>query len=130
MQAPFEVTLKPYRPPLELRKISLYATGVRGKVYTDHFYKSMNHNFGIEMVLQNNTSKTQTVKIGGCVYDMEGNTVIKWGATKQLLANCQSTQDFYVREETFSELKVGKYKVQFWINDKKVQRDFFTITYK
>lgn len=39
-------------------------------------------------------------------------------------------QDFYVREESLSQLKEGKYKIQFWINNEKVQKDFFTITYK
>ena len=90
----------------------------------------MNHNFGVEMVIRNNTSTSQTVKIGGCVYDFQGNTVVKWGTTKQLGARSASTQDFYVREETFSELKEGKYKIQFWINNKKVQKDCFTITFK
>ena len=130
MQIHLNVPPQPKRPPLELCKISLYSTGARGKVFTNHFYKALNHNFGVEMVIRNNTSTSQTVKIGGCVYDFQGNTVVKWGTTKQLGAHSSSTQDFYVREETFSELKEGKYKIQFWINNKKVQKDFFTITFK
>ena len=130
MQIPLNVPSQPKRPPLELCKISLYSTGARGKVFTNHVYKALNHNFGVEMVIRNNTSTSQTVKIGGCVYDFQGNTVVKWGTTKQLGARSASTQDFYVREETFSELKEGKYKIQFWINNKKVQKDFFTITFK
>ncbi len=130
MQIPLSIPSQPKRPPLELCKIRLYSTGVRGKVFTNHFYKAMNHNFGVEMVVQNNTSTSQTIKVGGCVYDMQGNTVAKWGTTKQIGAHSSITQDFYVLEKTFSELKEGKYKIQFWINDKKVQKDFFTITYK
>lgn len=84
MQIPLNVPSQPKRPPLELCKISLYSTGARGKVFTNHFYKALNHNFGVEMVIRNNTSTSQTVKIGGCVYDFQGNTVVKWGTTKQL----------------------------------------------
>lgn len=130
MQIPLNVPSQLKHPPLELCKISLYSTGARGKVFTNHFYKALNHNFGVEMVVRNNTSTTQTIKIGGCMYDVQGNTVVKWVTTKQIAAYSSSTQDFYVREETFSKLKEGKYKIQFWINNKKVQKDFFTITFK
>lgn len=130
MQIPLNVPLQPKRPPLELCKISLYSTGARGKVFTNHFYKALNHNFGVEMVIRNNTSVVQSVKIGGCIYDVQGNTITKWGTTKQINAHSSFTQDFYVREKSFSQLKEGKYKIQFWINNKKVQKDFFTVTYK
>ncbi len=77
MQIPLSTPSKPERPPLELCKIKLYSTGLRGKVFTDHFYKLMNHNFGVEIVVQNNTSTTQIIKVGGCVYDIQGNTIVK-----------------------------------------------------
>lgn len=99
-------------------------------MFTNHFYKAMNHNFGIEMVIRNNTSITQTISVGGCVYDDKGNTVVKWGCSKKIPAYTSSTHDFYVRENSFAQLREGKYKVQFWINNKKVQKEFFTITYK
>ena len=38
--------------------------------------------------------------------------------------------DFYVKEENFSRMRQGKYKIQFWINDKKVQHEYFNITNK
>ena len=56
MQIPLNVPSQPKRPPLELCKISLYSTGARGKVFTNHFYKALNHNFGVEMVIRNNKS--------------------------------------------------------------------------
>lgn len=130
MQIPLSPSTQPKRPPLELCTIRLYSTGLKGKVYTDRFYKSMNHNFGIEMVIRNNTSKLQVVKAGGCVYDSSGKPVIKWGGNKNVNAHSSCSYDFYVKEETFSNMKEGKYKVQFWLNDKKVQREFFTLAYK
>ena len=130
MQIPLRPVNKPIRPALELCKIDMYSTGVRGKVFTNHFYKSMNHNFGVEILLRNNTYSIQKVRIGGCVYDAQGNTFIRWNGIKDIQALSTSTYDFYVKEDTFSKMKEGKYKIQFWINDKKVQKDFFTITYK
>jgi len=131
MNIPINPTPQPYRHPLELCNIQLYSTGSRGKVFTNHFYRSMNHNFGVEMQIRNNTSQLQIVRIGGRIYDSLGNTVIKWNtATKQISARCSVTHDFFVRESTFSTMRDGKYKVQFWINGERVQKDFFTVSYK
>lgn len=80
MQIPLNVPLQPKRPPLELCKISLYSTGARGKVFTNHFYKALNHNFGVEMVIRNNTSVVQSVKIGGCIYMMFREILLLNGA--------------------------------------------------
>lgn len=117
------------RPPLELCSIKLYSTGLK-KVFTNHFYKSMNHNFGVEITIRNNTSQLQNVKIGGCVYDNNGTTVIRWNGNKRVNPNSSVSYDFYVKEQSFSQMKEGKYKIQFWINDKKVQKEYFKITYK
>ena len=114
---------------LELCSIKLYSTGLK-KVFTNHFYKSMNHNFGVEIVIRNNTPKTQNIIIGGCVYDSEGQTVIRWNTRKVMSANSRMRSDFYVNEDRFSTMKEGKYKIQFWINNQKVQKEFFTVTYK
>ena len=62
---------------IKLKSIRLYSTGSKGKVFTNKFYKSINHNFGIEVVLKNNTSKTQTVNLGHCIYDKNGKNIIK-----------------------------------------------------
>lgn len=117
------------RPPLELCSIKLYSTGLK-KVFTNHFYKSMNHNFGVEITIRNNTSQLQNVKIGGCVYNDNGKTVIRWNGNKRVNPNSSVSYDFYVKEQSFSQMKEGKYKIQFWINDKKVQKEYFIITYK
>ena len=118
------------KPPLELCHIKLYSTGLKGKVYTNNFYKSMIHNFGIEMQIRNNTSQIQNVNIGGCIYDNMDNTIVRWNTRKQIPARSTLSNDFYVSENTFSQMKIGRYKVQFWVNDKKVQKEFFTITFK
>ncbi len=116
--------------PLELVSIKLYSTGLK-KVFTNHFYKSMNHNFGVEMIIRNNTAKLQIIKIGGCINDDKGNLITKWNPiNKKVSPNSSCKQNFYVRESEFSKMKDGKYVIQFWINDKKVQNENFTITFK
>lgn len=117
-------------PKIELTKIRLYSTGSKGKVYTDKFIKSINHNFGIEITLKNNTSATQNVKVGWCIYNKEGNELIKGTFNKKVNQKSSLTTDFYVKENSFNNLKPGKYKSQFWVNDKRVQKAYFNITYK
>ena len=129
MKIPLSPSSQPKKPPLELRSIRLYSTGLK-KVFTDHFYKSMNHNFGIEITIRNNTSKLQKMKIGGCVYDSKKKIIAKWLNNKNISPHCSASYDYYVREETFNKMDAGKYTVIFWINDKKVKEGVFTITYK
>lgn len=129
MKIPLDSSTQSKRPPLELCSIKLYSTGLK-KVFTNHFYKSMNHNFGIEITIRNNTAQAQSMRIGGCIYDEKGDTIIRWSGIKKIKALSFLAYDFYVREKTFSKMKEGKYKVQFWINDKKVQKEYFFITYK
>lgn len=129
MQIPLK-QVQPKHPPLELVSIKLYSTGLK-KVFTDRFYKSMNHNFGVEMLIRNNTERVQIVKIGGCINNTDGKLIIKWNPkNKKIAAHSSIMQDFYVKEDSFAEMKTGKYIIQFWINDKKVQNQQFTITYK
>lgn len=113
-------------PKIEIQNIRLYSTGKKGKVYTNRFYKQMNHNFGIEILLKNNTNIQQNVKVGWCIYK-DGKEVIKGSFNKKLNANSTLSNDFYVKEKSFKKLKSGKYKSQFWVNDKKVQKVFFDI---
>lgn len=127
-----QIPLTPQQPkysPLELISIKLYSTGIK-KVFTDHFYKSMNHNFGVEITIRNNTSKIQKMKIGGCIYDNNKNKVINWIGNKKINPYSTTEYNFYVTEDSFSKLKTGKYTVIFWINDKRVKESKFTITYK
>lgn len=85
MQIPLSTSQQPKRPPLELLSIKLYSTGIK-KVFTDHFYKSMNRNFGVEITIRNNTSKMQEMKIGGCIggciYDSNKNKAANWIGNK------------------------------------------------
>jgi len=37
------------------------------------------------------------------------------------------TESIFVDAKAFSKMKRGKYKSQFWLNDKKVQKVFFTV---
>lgn len=130
MQIPLNTSSQPKRPPLELCSIKLYSTGLK-KVFTNHFYKSMNHNFGIEILVRNNTNTEQSIRVSGCIYDNSGKTIEKWSNANIKIPKQRSiTWDFYVKEDRFSKMKEGKYKVQFWINNKKVQKEYFTITYK
>lgn len=129
MQIPLSPSSQPKKPPLELCSIKLYSTGLK-KVFTNHFYKSMNHNFGVEIKIKNNTSKLQDIKIGGCVYDSNKNVVVKWIGNKKVNSHSFMSYDFYVKEQTFNKMQPGKYTIIFWINDKKVKESSFTITYK
>lgn len=129
MRIPLSPT-KQKRPPLELRSIKLYSTGIK-KVFTKHFYKSMNHNFGVEILVRNNTQKPQTIHVGGCIYDINGKEVIKWNNVNITISPQSSKEhDFFVKENRFAQMSEGTYKVQFWINDKRVQKEYFNITYK
>ena len=129
MQIPLSTPQQPKRPPLELLSIKLYSTGIKN-VFTDHFYKSMNKNFGVEITIRNNTSKLQEMKIGGCIYDSNKNKAANWIANKKINSHSTTKYDFIVTEDRFSKLSTGKYTIIFWINDKKVKESKFTITYK
>lgn len=83
----------------------------------------MNHNFGVEIILKNNTFSTQYVKVGWCVYK-DGNEIVKGTYNKKIKPNCTVTADFYVKARVFNKLKTGEYKSQFWVNDVKVQKVF------
>lgn len=129
MQNSLSIPQQPKHPPLELLSIKLYSTGIK-KVFTNHFYKSMNRNFGVEIIIKNNTSKLQEMKIGGCVYDNNKNKVVNWIGNKKITPHTTTPYDFYVTEDRFSKLNIGKYTIIFWINDKKVKECSFIITQK
>lgn len=63
-----KIPVRDHRPALELKYIKLYSTGRKGKRFTDHFYKTRNHNFEVEILIQNNTANQQNVKVGGSVF--------------------------------------------------------------
>lgn len=115
---------------ITLQSIRLYSTGSKGKVYTDKFYKSINHNFGIEVVLKNTSSNTQTIHLGHCIYDESGNVVFKGNFSPKINPHSTLTHNIFVDAKAFAKMKSGKYKSQFWINDTKVQKAFFTVAYK
>lgn len=117
-------------PYVSLQSIRLYSTGSKGKVYTTKFYKSVNHNFGIEVILNNTSGKAQIVHLGHCIYDDKGNVMFKGNFTPKINPHSTLKQNIFVDPDTFAKMKSGKYKSQFWINDKKVQKVFFTVTYK
>lgn len=113
---------------VSLEKIKLYCTGAKGKVYTTKFHKNLNHNFGIEVIIKNNTSQIQTVKLGHCIYDESGkNTMFKGTFYPKINPYSTLTENIFVDAKAFTKMKRGKYKSQFWLNDKKVQKVFFTI---
>ncbi len=125
------VKAKPQNSPITLEKIKLYCTGAKGKVYSTIFYKSVNSDFGVEVIIRNNTSKLQNVKLGHCIYDKSGNnTMFQKTLYIKVNPNSSFTQKIRVTPKDFSKMKAGEYKSQFWINDEKVQKVFFTIKNK
>lgn len=115
---------------VKLQSIQLYSTGSNGKVYTERFYKSINHNFGIEVVLKNTSSRIQTIHLGHCIYDESGNVVFHGNFTPKINPHSTVTHNIFVDAKAFAKMKSGIYKSQFWINDTKVQKAFFTVAYK
>lgn len=113
----------------EIQNIRLYSTGKKGKVYTNKFYKQINHNFGIEVLLKNNTNIQQNVKVGWCIYK-NGAEILKGTFNQKVNANSTTSNDFYIKEENFKNLRPGEYKSQFWVNDKRVQKVYFHILTK
>lgn len=123
------IPTNPQKPPLEMKNIKLYSTGLK-KLFTNHFYKSMNHNFGIEITIRNNTSNIQKLKIGGCVNNSNNKKIANWISNKSIRPHTSQSFDFYIKEQDFNRMDLGKYTVIFWINDKKVKEIPFTVTYK
>lgn len=123
------IPTSPQKPPLEMKSIKLYSTGLKN-VYTNHFYKSMNKNFGVEIKVVNNTSISQKLKIGGCIYNSNKKQITHWITTKHIQPHKLMPYCFYVKDNEFDKMDCGKYTVIFWINDKKVKETSFTITYK
>lgn len=118
------------KPPLTAEG-KLFSTGIRGPVFTNHFYTSMNKDFGVKISVKNNTSSVQTIKTGGRVYNSYNVSVYNWQVRiYQVPAYRPFKKNFWVPEKIFSKLAEGTYTVHFWINDKKIVAEPITITYK
>lgn len=115
--------------PLSI-SVNLYATSSNGKIFTNHFYRSKNHNFGIEVRIQNSSHYVYNFHIAGCVYDSNGVEICRWKRTTKEVtpSNSPAKNDFWVDRNKFLAMIDGKYKVQLWINDIKVVKMFFTIS--
>ncbi|WP_300791828.1 hypothetical protein [uncultured Acetatifactor sp.] len=110
--------------------INLYAISSNGKIYTNHFHRAKNHDFGVEIRIQNSTSCVYSFNIAGCVYDSNGVEIYRWRrTTKRVLpSNSPVENDLWVDRDKFLAMRDGKYKIQLWINDIKVEKVFFTVS--
>ena len=124
-----KIPVREQKPSLELKSLRFYSEGIK-KVYTKHFYKSLNKRFGIEFVIKNNTSKLQSLKIGGCILAPNGAVVANWIDNKKINSNSSGTYCYHADEKMFNNIKTGKYSVRCWINDRLVKESSFVITYK
>ena len=115
--------------PLNI-SVNLYATSSNGRTYTNHFSRSGNHNFGVEVRIQNSNSCAYDFSIAGCVYDSNGAEIFRWRRTKKRVppSNSPERNDFWVDRNKFLAMRDGEYRVQFWINDVKVEKMFFTVS--
>lgn len=115
--------------PLSI-SVDLYATSSNGKIFTNHFYRSKNHNFGVEVRIQNSTSYVYSFNIAGCVYDSNGVEIFRWKRTTKEVppSNLPAESYFWVDRNKFLTMGDGKYKVQLWINDIRVIKVFFTVS--
>jgi len=80
--------------------------------------------------IKNSTNTQKNVKVGWCIYNSSGQTLLKGNFNKRVNANSSLINDFYVKDNVFSQLKSGKYKSQFWVNDERVQKEYFTIAHR
>lgn len=112
---------------VSVQRIKLYATGPRGKEYTNKFHKWSNHNFGIEVTLKNTSNKTQTVHLGHCIYDNVGNVVFKGNFSPKISPYTTLRQDIFVDAKAFAKMKNGKYASQVWLDDQKQPTARFTV---
>lgn len=95
---------------VSLQSIRLYSKGLKRKVYTDKFYKSTNYNFGIEVILRNISSNTQTIHLGHCIYDESGNVVFKGNFSPKINPHSTLMHTIFVNAKDFAKMKSGKYK--------------------
>lgn len=116
---------------IKLVKVLLYSTGARGKVFTKKFYKRINHNFGIELVIRNDSNKRQSISVKWSIYDVTNqrdviadNSVIKIAAREKLI------HDIYVSDKEFVKLPTGEYESRFCINGKQAPKMNFYILEK
>lgn len=118
-------------PYIEISSVKLYSNGIN-KVYTKHFYKSMNYNFGIDLSLKNNFSQNLKAKIYIYVHNSinEYNSIANWEEEKMINENDSITCNYEVSNRIFSEMQVGKYIIRFCINGKIVKKESFTVSYK
>lgn len=116
-------------PPLSIG-INLYATSSKGKIYTQHFYRSKNHDFGVEVRIHNSTSCVYSFNIAGCIYDSNGVEIYRWTRTTKKVSPSDSPveNDFWVDRDKFLAMRDGEYKMQLWINDIKVVRTLFWVS--
>ena len=124
-----KIPVREQKPSLELKSLKFYSEGIQ-KVYTKHFYKSLNKQFGIEFLIKNNTSEIQSLKIGGCILASDGVVVAKWIDNEKINSNSTGRYSYHAGEKLFNKLKTGKYSVRCWINDRLVKESSFIITYK
>lgn len=117
------------KKPLSIT-INLYATSSEGKIYTNHFYRAKDHDFGVEIRIKNNTACVYSFNIAGCVYDSSGAEIYRWIRTtkKVLPSNLPVKSNFWVDRDKFLAMRDGEYKMQLWINDVKVVKMFFMVS--
>lgn len=126
---PSQLPQKPERDPITYKNIRLYSTGMKGKVYDCYkFYKAINRDFGVEVILGNTSAKTQTVNLSYFIYsDGIDTPVLK--IYKNLKIDPHSTLPYSISvyEDTFSKMKNGKYTSSLKINKKKFKQGPFFI---
>lgn len=123
------IPVKPELPAIELVSARIYSTGSNGKVYTNKAYKALNHNFGIEFSIRNNTKSNKTVSMVGYVYDPAGKSLVTWKSKDiRISPHTQLEQDFFVDHDVFLRMTSGDYKVQFWANGKRIIKKFVHVS--
>lgn len=111
---------------VRVKKIKPYVTGIKEKIYnTNTFYKKINYNLGVEVIVQNPTKKKQKFEIRCRMATCTGNVVYDRTQARAAPPNQTVSTDIYVPNEVLSKIEPGKYRVRYWIDGRRMKE--FTI---
>lgn len=116
--------LKIQTSSIELISVKLFYESLEGKVYTRSFDKNVTNNIAVEILIKNNILHEQNLKIAYSLYN--GNSRVDGILEDQIDADDILTVRLIIISEILEEMK-GQYKMQFWLNDKKIPEVYFTV---
>lgn len=96
------------------------------KKITSTFIRTQASHFGIILVLSNNNSNPERIRIKICI-DHQKTLVSRHPIPLTLSPQSTFIPKLFIDENEFNKLKDGKHKIELWANHKKVISDYFYI---